>query len=475
MWRANPGPQRAFMKCPIREILYGGAKGGGKTDAIGPKALKHVKKYGRWATVLILRETYGQLTEIMERMSPLCRRAKAVYNKTEKTWRFPSGARIIFGHLGKGCDPYWGQEYSLIIIDEVTRTIKTEADYLKLLGSLRNSHGIPCSVVLTSNPGGVGHNWVKARFMGVPPMTVQKDHETGLERVFIPAKLKDNPKLPAEYRATLEQLPDAERAAFLDGDWDAFEGAVFKLLPGIHVWTWAQFNKYYGLPEGNRKPPSSWSRYRSYDHGFAAPGAAYWYAEDHIGRAIVYRELYTIAKDAKGEIVPNKGSSTPPRDVARMVATRSEGETYAGSWSGRDLFDEVRGDHSGGVTLASHFSAEDVFFTAWTTGPNSRLAGKQALHQRMAVTYHPDGTVKDYPLIIFILEETPQAQRTLPTLVYAKHDPEQVDDTGEDHCFDSIAGFCKMRPVVVAEPDEPKQDGWRDQLDGDEDDWMVAG
>ena len=97
LWAPNPGPQTAFLACPVREILYGGAKGGGKTDAIGPKALKHIETHGRWATVLILRETFPQLTEIMERMRPLCLALGGVYNKVEKTWRFPSGARIIFG------------------------------------------------------------------------------------------------------------------------------------------------------------------------------------------------------------------------------------------------------------------------------------------------------------------------------------------------------------------------------------------
>jgi hypothetical protein len=124
----------AFLACPVREILYGGAKGGGKTDAIGPKVLKHVTMYGQWASVLILRESYPQLTEIIDRMKPLCLAAGGVYSKSEKTWTFPSGARVLFGHASDGCDPYWGKEYSLIVVDEVTRTLKTESDYLMLLG-----------------------------------------------------------------------------------------------------------------------------------------------------------------------------------------------------------------------------------------------------------------------------------------------------------------------------------------------------
>ena len=131
-----------------------------------------------------------------------------------------------------------------------------------LLGSLRNSKGVPCQVVSMTNPGGPGHNWVKARFMAAPARTVVTDERTGLERVFIPAALKENEhNLGPEYRQTLEMLPDAEREAYLNGDWDAFEGAVFRLTPGVHTWSWAQFKERTGQ-EGI---PSTWLRYRAYD------------------------------------------------------------------------------------------------------------------------------------------------------------------------------------------------------------------
>ena len=435
-WRANDGPQTDFLLSEIREVLFGGARGGGKSEAIAPKALVHVSRYKDAASVLILRETYPQLIDLMDRTRPMFLAAGAKWHEQRKTWRFPSGARVRFGHTSDGCDPYWGQEFSLIIIDELTRTIADEREYHKLLGSLRSSRGVPCQVVCTSNPGGKGHAWVKARFMGVPAGTVVKDAETGLERVFIASNLADNPYLGPEYRATLEAMPEAERRAYLYGDWDAFEGAVFKLVPGVHIWSWAEFAER----TGNERPPAGWNRYRAYDHGLAAPGACYWIAVDPAGRAYVYRELYTVAKDAKGAIIPNKGAAYPPRDVAKMIATRSEGERYAGSWTGKDLFDEVRRDHMGGQVLASHFEAEGIHFNAWTVGQGSRIAGKQALHQWLAT--RPDGAAG----LVFIQEECPHALRTLPALEYSTTQPEQVDDSGEDHCFDALAGFAKMKP-----------------------------
>ena len=459
VWRANPGPQREFMFGPLgrtREILYGGAKGGGKSATIGPKALIHVSENPQHGRVLILREDYPQLRDLIDKMAPLCRAAGGRWNSQEKRWRFPKGATITFGHLTRGCDPYWGQEYTLIMVDELTRAIKAESDYLKLRASLRNPHGIQGQIIGYTNPGGAGHAWVQERFMRTPPREVTEG------RVYLPALLSDNPHLPDEYRQDLEGLGDAEREAYLHGKWDAFQGSVFRLERGVHTWTWAQFYER----TGETRPPAHWNRYRSYDHGLAAPGAAYWYAVNTIDIAFVYRELYTVAKDSKGAIVPNKGAAYPPRDVARMIATRSEGEAYAGSWSGRDLFDETRADHGGGVKLSSHFEAEKVYFQAWTTGPGSRIAGKAALHQRLAFKRDEQGRVTQWPRIIFIEEECPHAIRTLPMLEYSKTQAEQVDDSGEDHCFDSLAGFCKMRPVAARAPGVPEPDWMRARTGG---------
>ena len=457
-WWPNPGPQTGFLMCPVPEILYGGAKGGGKSDAIGPKAVKHALTYGEHATVLILRETMPQLRDLIRRVRPHCLRAGATYNKVEKTWTFPNGATIIFGHLSAGCDPYWGQEYTMVVCDEVTRCLADEVDYHLLRGSLRSSHGVPCQMILTSNPGGKGHAWVKARFMGVPPLTVQKDPETGLERVFIPANLGDNPHLPETYRAVLNQLPDAEREAFLYGNWSSFEGTVFNFEPGRHVITWAQFKERTGFD----RPPAEWNRFRTYDHGFAHPGACYWYAVDHEGRAYVYREFYTIAKDRNGRAIANKGACIAPRDVARVIKEYSEGERYSASWSGPDIKAEVRQDQAGGVRIESHFEAEGIHFLAWHAGDGSRVAGKQALHQRMA---------GDEPGIVIIESECPHLLRTAAALEYSKQRPELWDKTSEDHAIDSLTGFCKMRPWAPRKPEAAK--GWRERRAAPASDWMT--
>lgn len=399
--------------------------------------------------MLILRQSFPQLTEIMERMRPLCLAAGAKWHEQRKTWRFTNGSRIIFGHLADGCDPYWGQEYSLIIVDEVTRCIDSESEYLKLLGSLRNSHGVPCSVILTSNPGGSGHGWVKQRFMNVPPYTIQRDERSGLERVFIPASLKDNPMLPADYRAQLEQMGEAERKAFLDGDWDAFEGTVFRFVPGVHTWTWKQFKER----TGHDRPPLEWTRFRSLDWGYAKPFACYWYAMDYEGRAYVYREWYGIAKDGKGDFIPNEGARLEPAKVAEKIANieRESGERIVTGWAGPDIGFEVRQDQGGGKKIEDHFRDHGVLWQYWTASAGSRIAGKMALHQRLAYEVGEDGAVLEWPGLIFITEETPHAIRTITALEYDQHQPEQVDSDGEDHAYDSLSGFAKMKPWKTIE------------------------
>lgn len=444
LWQPNPGPQTAFLACPVREILYGGAKGGGKTAAIGPKALKHVQMYGEHSYVLILRESFPQLREIMDRMRPLCLTMGGRYSKQEKTWAFPSGARVQFGHVQDGYDPYWGQEYSLIIIDEVTRTIPTEQDYHMLLGSLRNSHGIPTSVILTSNPGGPGHSWVKERFMNVPPLTVQRDPKTRLERVYIPAKLSDNPKLPEEYRLQLQQMSEKEQDAYLGGNWSAFEGTVFDLKPGVHLWTWADFRertKQAGIPK-------EWTRFRVMDWGYSHPFAIYWIAVDYEGRAYAYREWYGVKVDGSGKVQADKGVSMNPTDVAKRIKEieTHHGEKMAESWTGPDLDSAGPGDTTAGITRLEYFQRQGIHFSNWNAGKDSRPAKKAALHERLAYSE------QEWPGLVLIVDKADpdtchHAARTIPALEYdTAKGGEDIDTRMEDHPYDALSAFCLMRP-----------------------------
>lgn len=443
-WRCNKGAQREFVfgeLGQVREILFGGQKGGGKTGAIGPKAYMHIAENPGNARVLILRETFGELQDLIDLMDPQCRAQGARWNEQKKTWVFPCGARLRFGHLGDGCRPYWGREFTLIIIDELTRCIATEKDYTMLLGSLRSGKGVPCQVVSMSNPGGPGHAWVKARFMDpAPPRTIVKD-DTGLERVFIPASLGQNPHVGADYRRTLEQLPEAERRAYLHGDWDAFTGRVFR-LEAHHLWSKARFAEHVaGQPLGKDGVPLAWTRYRLMDWGFAHPYCVLWVAVDFDGRAWVYREAYGIKRKADGGFEPNVGSEEEASEVAEAIkAIEAEtGERITAAYSGPDLWHRKGRQMGDERQFASWFEERGVWFQPWDASPGTRLAGKMALHERLRVDQPGE-----LPGLVLLAEACPHLVRTLPTLTYDEHQPELVSKKGEDHPFDTIKAFCLL-------------------------------
>lgn len=217
-WRHAPhSPQLAFLACDhILEVLFGGAAGPGKSEAILMAALQYVDQPDYAA--IIFRRTYSDLAlagGLIPRSHEYLAGTDAKWNDTTKTWTFPSGATVSFGYLASPADKfrYQGSEYQFIGFDELTQF--REEDYLYLLSRLRskNTSVVPERVRATSNPGGRGHEWVKRRFV---------NPETRQDRAFIPARLDDNPSLNVEaYKATLERLPPVERAQLLLGDWEA--------------------------------------------------------------------------------------------------------------------------------------------------------------------------------------------------------------------------------------------------------------
>jgi phage terminase large subunit-like protein len=173
---------------------------------------------------VIFRRTFKQLTDgkgIIPRSMEWMSGKGPIYNKSEAKWTFPAGGTLIFRHMEHETNrfDYQGAEFHFIGWDELTH-LPTDSAYTYLLSRLRRIEGdpIPLQCCSTSNPGGVGHTWVKARFLD----------SQDPERAFIPARLSDNPTMnPAEYTATLSTLPPVEQRRLLNGDWSVSSGTMF--------------------------------------------------------------------------------------------------------------------------------------------------------------------------------------------------------------------------------------------------------
>jgi hypothetical protein len=456
IWRPNPGPQASFVSCPIFEVFFGGASGGGKSDALLVDALGQVDK-PRYRALLI-RRSYGELTELILRSKELYPRAfpGAKFNNTEKTWTFPSGAFIKFGYLSTDDDvyQYQGQSYVYVGLDELTHY--SEWSYKYLVSRIRTSDPtLTCYIRATGNPGGPGHHWVKARFVDpAPPMTPIYDERTKTSRVFIPSRVTDNPYLMATgYADRLEALSDADRKALKEGDWNAYQGSVFDLKPGIHRWTWAQFKER----TGHDGIPADWQRFRTFDHGYAKPYACYWIATDYQGRGFVYREEYGCAVNSRGEPIANEGVRLDPEAVGEKIAAieRAANESPMGT-ADPSMWNKGRGDYGGGLSPYEMMARHGVY---WTKANNDRLAGKMAVHDRLKVDD------SGWPGLIFIEEECPHAIRTIPALEYDKHRVEDVNSAMEDHAYDAIRYWCVGRPWASSAPTKKKRSRYGD-------DWM---
>lgn len=225
-WQPHPRQSEALIR-PEFEILYGGARGGGKTDA-GMAWLLYNKDNPKFRA-LVIRHNAEDLRDWIDRARIMYAPTHADFIGNPTEIRFPSGALVRTGHLkdDNAYTKYQGHEYQNILIEELTQ-IPTERRYQMLVASCRSTvPELRPQIFCTSNPGGVGHEWVVKRFIhpaepGVPFV----DPVSGRSRVFIPATVEDNPTLMTndpEYIRFLESLPPNLRKAWRYGEWENFE------------------------------------------------------------------------------------------------------------------------------------------------------------------------------------------------------------------------------------------------------------
>lgn len=444
IWTPQP-KQRIFMARPENEALYGGAAGGGKSDCALAEALRqvHIPHY----RALILRKTYPQLSELIDRSREIYKAAfkSAKYNDQKHCWTFPSGAKIYFGAMQHTKDRtnYQGKRYDFIDFDELTHFTWEEYSYL-FSRNRPNGPGTRCYIRAQANPGGIGHGWVKERFITpAPPLTPIYDdveivypdgrrERKRRSRIFVPSTVFDNKKLlenDPEYVTRLAQLPESEKKALLYGDWDSFSGQVF--------------TEWRDNPEGYKKRigthvidpfllPDGWRIYRGFDFGYSKPFAVGWYAVDFDGRMYRVRELYGCTG------VPNEGVKWEAGEIGRKI---KEIETTDGNLRGKKITgiaDPAIFAQNGGMSIAEILEREGVYFEK---ADNTRLAGKMQLHNRLAFDE------RGIPML-YVFNTCKHFIRTVPALVYSQTDVEDVDTDGEDHIYDECRYVAMAHPIA---------------------------
>lgn len=447
LWTPQPR-QRLFQERPEYEALYGGAAGGGKSDALLTEALRqvHIPHY----RAILFRKTYPQLAELIDRSRQLYPAAfpGARFLKTERTWIFPSGAQVAFGAMQHPEDrfQYQGRRFDFIGFDELTHFTWEEYAYL----FSRNRPGGPGTRVYiraTANPGGVGHSWVKARFLSpAPPMTpivedVEVDTPDGprrlrRSRIFIPATVFDNQRLLQQdpsYLGSLAMLPDAQKKALLYGSWDAFDGQVFS--------EWRDDPAHYRDGRFTHvidpfRIPRHWRVWRGFDFGYARPFSVGWYAADEDGKLYRIREYYGCTGR------PNQGVRM---DAVAIAAAIRRIEQEDENLRGRDILgvaDPSIFDESRGASIA-RLMAQHPNFVLFRKGDNHRLPGKMQLHYRLA--FDGEGECR-----FQVFRTCRHFIRTIPALTYDSKNVEDVDTGQEDHIYD------ECRYVLMEQPVSPR-------------------
>lgn len=408
------------------ELVYGGAKGGGKSCAIVMEALAYGIEHAG-AKIYLFRETYDDLeANLISEMKEKWAAELYTYNESKHIATLYNGTRVFFRYIRdkKDAEKYQGRSMDFIGVDELT---KFDRDWIQiLLSCLRSPKGFPPRFRGTCNPGGRGHAWVKEDYVTGTNYgkNIIKNKITGGTIEFIPAMVYDNVVLmknDPNYVKRLENLPENEKRAFLYGDWDIFAGQYFT--------DW-RHDKHVIEPFDI---PEHWRKWRAMDWGFNDHCSVGWYAADEDGRVYKYRQLYireTLASEIAKKIVEMTGKK---EQIRYTVA-------------GHDCW-QVRGnDFTSGESIAETFARNGVTLEK---ADIARIVGWQRMKEYLRDA--PDN--KPYFQVFSTCVDT---IRTVPVMIYDSKKIEDLDGTLEDHAVDETRYSLMSRPIKT-KPIEEEQ------------------
>ena len=443
--------QAMFHRSSADELRYGGAAGGGKSKAIVMEALIDALEHPGIHAYLF-RRTYPELrdTLIREAITSIPSRL-GKYNELRHDFRLINGSVLHFRFCRNLQDAYryQGVEIHRLYIDELTHFSQDIYDYLKTRLRTVSSLGITPRIRCASNPGNIGHGWVKSLFIdGKEPYKLFTDTVSSsllgksreATRQYIPATVLDNPHLSEDYVFQLEQKPPALRKALLLGDWNVFEGQVFTEFVNDPAHYQDRIGTHVIAPF---RIPKEWKRYRSFDWGYSKPFSVGYWAADNDGRLYRYHEIYGSPIDPATRLTAraNVGMQLEPAAVAAQIREYEdtyEKDTHFIGIADPAVFDESRGSDG---CISNIFAQQGIYFER---GDHKRIAGKMQLHNRLA--FNADGIP-----MLYVFENCADFIRTFPAIVYDKLNPEDIDSSGEDHIYDETRYLCMYLPIKVPE------------------------
>lgn len=436
--------QKAFHEASrnkIDAILYGGAAGGGKSCAFVMDALWFAANYPGMK-IGCFRRTYNELEESF--LAELAKRnyareIGAKWNGTNKVLKFPNGSVINFSYAENLQDAsrILGGEYQAFYIDEASLMLPAVIQHIEERLRSGNKLVPVIGLRLATNPGGVGHKYLKDRFVNTTKrgknIYKEKVGDSELYRTiaFIPAKASDNPHINEGYNVILNAIPDPQRrAAMRDGDWDAMVGQFFE--------QWS-FTKHVVQ---SFKIPKEWPRYAGIDYGYAAPYAVVWLAVDQDSRVWVYREVYATKVNAN--------------DQARIIL---EAERAAEEYEVVRVADPSMWGHRGTpLSIADIYGLEGCGIMP---ADNDRINGWARVHNFLndgpACEIHREQGLDSCPMLHVFEDKCPMFIETIPALPRSSAKPDDSETRNvDDHLADALRYVCMAvgtyaRPVIYDE------------------------
>ncbi|MBO6549110.1 MAG: terminase [Rhizobiales bacterium] len=390
--------------------------------------------------------------------------------------RFWNGSKIYLCHCKdeKHRFKYQGAEIHLLLIDELTHFTETIYRYLRgrcrMVGinlPTKYRGRFPC-IIGSSNPGGLGHQWVKSTFIDpLEPMEIKlmPSKEGGMKRQYIPAKVEDNPSLATDdpdYVTKLMGLGSEELVeAMLNGDWDQVEGAFFNEFSRA---------KHVVHPFSI---PNSWTKFRSFDWGSAKPFSVGWWAvagerfETPCGKSIPrgalvrYREYYGCV-DGK----PDTGLKLPSKKVAENIREKEYGDEISYGVADPAIFAKTDGP-----SVADNMMEKGVI---WRKANNKRISkdGVQGGWDQLRDRLEGD---EDTGPMIYWFSTCLDSIRLIPSIQHDSNRPEDLDTNAEDHILDETRYACMSRPFIKkTRVKNENKSGYSSSKRGGSNSWKLA-